>query len=85
MSTTTIPVATVVNSSSSIISTVPTATIITNNNMNVPNSTVSEIATCRHWGNRFTRPIGLTATCDAYFRCPDCRGLGSKSFGCVIC
>ena len=85
---TTIPVAKVATTSSSngIVSTTPIAYVLPST---VPESdlTTSIIATtaiCRHCGRTFTRNPTVGPTCDEYFRCAECRGISSKSFGCIL-
>lgn len=71
---TTVPIAKVAEQSShkGIVSTTPIAYVL-------PSTT----AICRHCGATFTRNPNVGPTCDEYFRCIKCRGISSKSFGCI--
>ena len=44
---------------------------------------LASIAICRRCGKSFYRSVEATPTCDAYFRCPHCRGLRASNF-CLI-
>jgi hypothetical protein len=91
---TTIPVAKVATTSSSngIVSTTPIAYVLPSTvpesdlttSTTSTTSTTATTAICRHCGRRFTRNPTVGPTCDEYFRCGKCRGISSKSFGCIL-
>lgn len=85
---TTIPVAKVATTSSSngIVSTTPIAYVLPSTvpESDLTTSTTATTGICRHCGRRFTRNPTVGPTCDEYFRCAKCRGISSKSFGCIL-